>query len=317
MMEFVSCNCCGGSNHRLAYQQPDWKYFPKEIFNVVECVDCGLGFVNPRPDINDIARYYPPSFFLDFSEKDHTTRYATQARYLEHITRKLQSPRLLDVGCANGDFPRFMRSKGWEVEGLEVAQNSRPISDFKVYKQPFPEADVPSKYYDAITAWAVLEHVHDPMAYFQKAYHSLRPGGIFVFLVTNFESLASKRLFREDIPRHLYFFTPTTLTMYLERSNLQKKYIDFSDKVFSLHADYWLVYFFRNLFGRQFQHSDIPMTYKQTVAMFGWRKNLSSKIYYAAHHPVVILDRLLRPIFDFAAIKTKRYSIMTCIAERA
>src|SRR3546814_5417313 len=64
-----------------------------------------------------------------------------------------------------------------------------------------------SDLYDVITAWAVLEHVHDPMSYFMKAASTIQSGGYFVFLVTNFDSISSRSLFREDVPRHLYFFS--------------------------------------------------------------------------------------------------------------
>lgn len=114
-MEQVYCNCCGSSNSRLVYQQPDGKYFPDEMFNIVECTDCGLGFLNPRPSISEIERFYPSEFFSDFSDNDHSDRYAEQARYLDDITQSVNKPKLLDIGCANGDFPRFMRSKGWKV----------------------------------------------------------------------------------------------------------------------------------------------------------------------------------------------------------
>ena len=46
---------------------------------------------------------------------------------------------LLDIGCANGDFPRFMRKIGWQVEGVEISANSKSISDFKVYKEDFSQ----------------------------------------------------------------------------------------------------------------------------------------------------------------------------------
>lgn len=315
-MEIVDCNCCGSSNLRKVYEKPDDKYFPEEWFTVVECLECGLGFVNPRPTTQEIGRYYPVAFFSDFEEKDHSQRYAEEARYLADIEYQKKIPRLLDLGCANGDFPRYMRSRGWDVTGLEIAESSKSIEDFPVYRELFPCAPIPAHSFDAITAWAVIEHVHDPMAYFKKAAEVLKPGGHFVFLVTNFESLASRHLFCEDIPRHLYFFTPSTIRYYLKQVGMTLQQIDFDDRIFSLHSKFWLLWLLRLLTGRTLQYKDLPPTYRQEVPKKGWRLGLLSKIRYALGHPIVSLDQALRPIVDWYAIRQKRYGTIICVAEK-
>lgn len=168
-MEFVNCNLCGSKDYKIVYKKPDNLYYPDEWFDVVECTNCGLGFVNPRPDINEIGKYYSKDFY-DYFEREanlHMERYKKEAKYLESI--KSKEKRLLDVGCANGDFPRYMKSLGWEVEGVEISTKAKEITDFKVYRQNFAEIPINEPYYDAITAWAVLEHVHDPMSYFNKS----------------------------------------------------------------------------------------------------------------------------------------------------
>ena len=220
-METVNCNLCGSNNYRVIYSMPDARYFVEEWFSVVECVNCGLGFVNPRPTPSEMSKYYPASYYDYFEhERDyHFHRYAAESEFLSKGGISEQGL-LLDVGCANGDFPRFMQQRGWTVEGVEVSPNSRTVTDFKVYNQNFTEIEVDEPYYDAITAWAVLEHVHNPMAYFKKAARVLKSGGIFVFLVTNFKSLSSRCLFLEDVPRHLYFFSKETIKEYLATSGL-------------------------------------------------------------------------------------------------
>ena len=173
--ETVGCNLCGSLDQQIVYKKPDELFNTDEWFTVVECSRCGLGFVNPRP----------------FEEG---------------------RPRLLDVGCANGGFPRFARANGFDVEGVEIAINSLEIADFPVYRSTLSDIPVNAPTYDIVTAWAVLEHVHDPMSYFRKVGRILKPGGAFVFLVTNFSSISSKALYREDLPRHLHFFSTKTIT---------------------------------------------------------------------------------------------------------
>ncbi len=207
----------------------------------------------------EMSRYYPASFYEYFDREPeyHQLRYASEARFLEKGASSAP-PLLLDVGCANGDFPRFMRERGWYVEGVEIALHANPILDFKVYEQEFQDIPVDEPRYDVVTAWAVLEHVHDPKAYFIKAGRVLRKGGKFIFLVTNFKSLSSRCLYAEDVPRHLYFFTEETVKKYLKEAGFVLIGKDCSNRVYSMHPVNWLRYFvYRFLKKREMDWRDI------------------------------------------------------------
>ena len=209
-MEKVVCNLCGSNRQTTIYEMPDARYFPDEYFTVVACDQCGLGFVNPRPTLAEIHKYYPAEYYqwggTDSFRRYLARRFTTQAGFLKGLEARSGPRKLLDVGCANGEFPRFMMARGWDVEGVEVSEVSERISDFRVYSEEFQNIPVNEPTYDAVTAWSVLEHVHNPMAYFRKASEVTKAGGLLVFQVPNFNSLASRRLFLEDVPRHLYFF---------------------------------------------------------------------------------------------------------------
>lgn len=317
-METVKCNLCGSDNYRVIYSMPDARYFVDEWFNVVECTNCGLGFVNPRPTRSEIARYYPSSFYDYFDhERDyHWHRYAAEAKFLPEIASNNERL-LLDLGCANGDFPRFMQKRGWKVEGVEVSESSKRITDFKVYKQEFKEIAAYEPRYDAITAWAVLEHVHDPMSYFEKAAQVLKPGGFFIFLVTNFKSLSSRCLFLEDVPRHLYFFTEGTVRKYLGVSGFDLIKGDYSDKIYSMHpVNFLRYYFYRYIYKRRLMWTDTQFTrphfFEKDSLKNCWMKNLK----YIISSPLYVIDRLLMPIYERYQIISKTYGIVTYVARR-
>lgn len=317
-METVKCNLCGSDNYRLIYSMPDAHYFVDEWFNVVECINCGLAFVNPRPTRAEISRYYPSSFYDYFDdERDyHLRRYAAEARFLPK-TSSDNNKLLLDVGCANGDFPRFMQQLGWRVEGVEVSPNSRAITDFKVYKHDFKEIEVYEPRYDAITAWAVLEHVHDPMAYFKKAAQVLKSRGVFVFLVTNFESLSSRCLFLEDVPRHLYFFTEGTIRRYLAESGFDFIRADYSNKIYSMRPLNFLRYYLYRYFKKQrleWRHTQFkgPHSFEKNTP----RNPLMRKLMHLIFDPLDVIDQLLLPIYERYQIISKTYGIVTYIARR-
>lgn len=320
--ETVACNLCGSRRYRHIYRMPDVHYFRDEWFDIVECVDCGLGFVNPRPVPAAMDRYYPRAFFDTFvlGDTQHQQRYAREAAFLEAAPRPPDGapPQLLDVGCANGDFPRFMRAQGWNVEGVEIAAEARSIDDFTVYRVPFPEAPVGDARYDAVTAWAVLEHVHDPMAYFRKAAQVLRPGGVFVFLVPNFASLSSRCLFREDVPRHLYFFTPSTIKAYLEKNGLVLERATFDGAIFEMRPVNWLRHYLRRLVGLPaLRWTDLPEMWHEWHERTGAGRNLRSLVHYSFTHPLAALDRLLMPLFETWQRWNGTYGTATYVARKS
>jgi SAM-dependent methyltransferase len=317
-METVKCNLCGSNNYRLIYSMPDTHYFVDEWFDVVECSHCGLGFVNPRPTRSEISRYYPSSFYDYFDhERDyHLHRYAAEAKFLPTIP--LGSDKiLLDIGCANGDFPRYMRQLGWRVEGVEISRDSKIITDFKVYKQDFREIELDEAHYDAITAWAVLEHVHDPMGYFKKASQVLKSGGIFVFLVTNFQSLSSKCLFREDVPRHLYFFTEEAVKKYLEKFDFDLIKKDYSNKIYSMRPVNFLRYYiYSYLRRRRLEWRDTQFPKPNFFEKNKLKDFLIGNTRYLISNRLYVIDRLLMPIYERYQIISKAYGIATYVARR-
>lgn len=296
---------------------PDLLYFKDEWFTVVVCDNCGLGFVNPRPTFSEMSRYYPSSYFKYFDEERDSKlrRYEAEARFLQDFTMKKREKLLLDIGCANGDFPRFMKNLGWQVEGVEVSSVSKPISDFKVYRQEFTEIPVSEVRYDAITAWAVLEHVHDPMAYFMKAADVVKPKGTFIFLVTNFKSISSRYLFREDLPRHLYYFTEETIRTYLGHSGFDLIQADYSNTMYSMRPLNWLRYYvYRYFLGRGLELKDIPDTRIQYFDKRGLRKNMFSSLKYITVHPFTVIDRILMPLYEKYQMLSNKYGIVTYVA---
>lgn len=320
-METVACNLCGSQRHSPVYEMPDRRFFPDEVFTVVECDQCGLGFVNPRPSRAEIQKYYPPEYYQSPPTTSHdrylTRRFTQEASYLKELENRHGRKKLLDVGCANGDFPRFMAARGWDVEGVEISESSLPITDFPVHRQEFQDIPVNEPAYDAVTAWAVLEHVHNPMAYFQKASTVVKKGGLFVFLVTNFHSAASRHLFCEDVPRHLYFFTRETVRQYLHRTGFALEREDNGRNIYKLAPNNWLAYFVHSrLRGKPFTYKDVPLTSKEFRRLHHLPPGIAAALKYAAYSPASALDRMLWPAIETAQILTKKYGISTYAARK-
>ena len=320
-MELVPCNLCGSQRYKQVYEMPDPRYFPDDYFNAVECSECGLGFLNPRPTIQEIAKYYPPEYYRHESTKSFDRylqkRFLREAQFLERYAKPQGQRKLLDVGCANGDFPRFMAARGWQVEGVETSDSSQPITDFPLYKQEFHNIPVTQSTYDAVTAWAVLEHVHAPKAYFRKASEVLKKGGVFVFLVTNFHSVTSRHLFCEDVPRHLYFFTRETVQRYLRETGFTLEKEDNGGTIYKMAPRNWLPYMLQTkLRGKPFHYRDLPISSREFRKARGLQRGFRSAAQYAAYSPAATLDRMLTPFVEAAQILRKSYCISAYAARK-
>src|SRR6266852_6179342 len=308
-LETVACNLCGSERQTAVYAMPDRRYFREEFFTVVECDECGLGFVNPRPTIAEMQKHYPAEYYWKPPTKSHEgylrRRFTAQARFLTQLEGGTGRRKILDVGCANGDFPRFMTAGGWDVEGVEISESSDRIKDFRVHTQEFQDIPVNEPTYDAVTAWAVLEHVHDPMAQFRKASAVIKKGGLFVFLVQNFESVASRNLFCEDVPRHLYFFTRGTVRQYLEKTGFALEKEDNGRSIYKLAPYNWLAYMLRTKLLR------IEFRYVNHL-----QGGLVTALKYAAYSPASVIDRMLWPALETGQILRRTYGVSTFVGRK-
>lgn len=215
-LEHIRCDLCGSDNYIERYRKPDnWLFLNQFQFPVVECVNCGLVYVNPRPAADDVARYYPPGYHDGRDDAKHVERYALQYSYIELYT----FDKVLDIGCARGDWLDYIiqQKPGLELHGVDAFSDSVNYDSIKFQNSLLNDATLESNYFELVTAWAVLEHVHNPTVYFEVISRVLKKGGKFVFLVTNSESCYGKYAYCEDIPRHLYHFSEKTVTKYAQK----------------------------------------------------------------------------------------------------
>jgi len=232
-MEYTLCNICGNSEVQPLYTISDYLLERSNISSsFVKCENCGLIFQNPRPSINEINQHYPSEYESYLSKQDienaswllkEAIRYGIKKRG-RFITRYKKSGRLLDIGCASGLFLNGMREQGnWELYGVEPNEYAAKIAqeqyNLNVKIGLLEEAEYPDRFFDVVTLWDVLEHLHDPKAQMREIHRILKPDGFIIFRVPNANSFDAK-IFKHywaglDAPRHLYVFTFDTLNKLL------------------------------------------------------------------------------------------------------
>jgi cyclopropane fatty-acyl-phospholipid synthase-like methyltransferase len=177
----------------------------------------------------ELSKFYPPAYYTDRNRPLWIRKYEKRYQYLKHLSGKT----VLDIGCAKGDFLNHIQRYGYDVAGYEeiCAENRY---EFPIYYGSPQELINRGQKYDIITAWGVLEHLQQPSKYFDMAYQLLNHGGYFLLLVTNIESIASRYLYDEDIPRHTTFFSPRTIKKYASNYNFKIIKIYHKNDVYSL-----------------------------------------------------------------------------------
>jgi len=199
----------------------------RDGFEVVQCVDCGLVYVNPRFDAEAILRHYNSNessriqYYLDVEAADRRS-FGEALDVAERL-----SPgrgRVLDIGPNIGTCLALARERGWQAEGVEInaeaARYCREQRGLDVRSGILEEDTYPREHFDLVLMADVIEHLRDPLGMLRIVGSILRSGGIVMISTPNIRSAAG-RLLQIKPEEHLYYFTPATMSAMLEKAGLE------------------------------------------------------------------------------------------------
>lgn len=178
----TTCNNCGSDKHELVTEGREHEYdnTTDDVFKVVRCSQCGLVYLNPRPDVSELSTIYPPNYYAyaieenyDESQKQnfyYKYRYSKILAGLEYVLSFCKGDKLkvLDIGCADGHILNwFAKVRTHDVETYGVDLNDDAIEKARaqghtVYAGRFEDVDIPEGQFDFVWASHVIEHVPDP-----------------------------------------------------------------------------------------------------------------------------------------------------------
>jgi 2-polyprenyl-3-methyl-5-hydroxy-6-metoxy-1,4-benzoquinol methylase len=198
-------------------------YLQKGELRLVRCRQCTMIYANPVPAEFASGEYYGRAgmdYYLSPAKLESDYAAVRFERELRLFRNHCQGGAVLDVGCSSGAFlfqlnqrfPGCYQVLGTDVSGppLDYAE-SRGVT---VVRGNFLEQDFGGRRFDAVTFWAVLEHLAAPQQFLAKAGSVLKPDGRCFVLVPNMKSLAARSLgarYRYVYPQHLNYFTRATL----------------------------------------------------------------------------------------------------------
>ena len=115
-MQTNRCPLCG--DEKLA---PSWLTlsFEGSVFDFAECLSCGSLACSPMPDEAVLARMYDESYCEDpATAGEPASSLEKFSEVLEFIDR-LPRGQFIDYGCGDGKLLVEMRSRGWDVLGVD------------------------------------------------------------------------------------------------------------------------------------------------------------------------------------------------------
>jgi len=234
-LETVPCDFCESTSVRHVFRRDDG-------LNVVECSECGLCFISPRPTPEMIHHLYDKDYFKKQSESSEIgfSNYLSESNCKGMIAASqmrlnifreitgVQPKKCLEIGCATGEFCHVVSQIGASVVGID-------LSEFAIVqaKEKYADIDFRSggieilgndEQFDVIFAFELIEHVLSPKLFLKNAKQHLKEGGFLVLATPNYEC-GKKAGIEKWIGfsmsfEHLYFFTPEILNYYAQEQGL-------------------------------------------------------------------------------------------------
>lgn len=196
---------------------------------LVECPNCSHVFLNPQPIWQELEPFYTEGYTCYQNEQDESSPekliekkdsifFNAESGEFSNIPIVVGG-RFLDVGCGTGDHVATFSQFGMEAEGVEpsafAAKKAQNLG-LKVFCGTLQEAHYPDSQFDVVSMTHVLEHVPQPLEVLQECYRILKPDGILVIGVPNFDSLVfrieGKLWGGLQLPTHLHHFRGGSLS---------------------------------------------------------------------------------------------------------
>ncbi len=256
-LTYVECCICDADDAAPVGVGEDYEYRTSEdAFLAMRCDSCELVYLNPRPDVSEFERIYPPTYHaFDFSEKDFGVVYKIRSRLeakrlLTFCADLPNDARILDVGCGDGFHLKLLQQygeKGWTLEGVDLDERAVQMaekSNLKVHLGSIEELDLPENSFDLAFMIQTVEHLEKPVEILAAVRDVLKPGGRLVIVTDNTDAL-DFRLFKNGywggyhFPRHWNLFNRKSLRRLAEKVGFEaieiKTIVSPVNWVYSIH----------------------------------------------------------------------------------
>jgi SAM-dependent methyltransferase len=232
--EEVRCPGCGASESRTA--------LVKSGFTYRECPACASLWTSPRPPAARLAAFYQSgkaaeywctSFYRETAEARRAHIFRPRAALLQELLARPGAPRpdtVADIGAGYGLFLEETAALGTfrHVVGIEPNPGlARVCRDrgFRVLEKTVEDVQAGELAADAVTAFEVLEHVHDPQQFLCAVRRILAPGGWLVLTTLTASGFDIQTLWERSNavtpPQHLNLLSVEGMRQLMTRAGLE------------------------------------------------------------------------------------------------
>jgi len=227
-----NCPLCGSAEKGEFLNCKD-HFVSAENFSLSICYSCGFCFTDPRPDVESFSRYYESDKYISHSKTSkgftnnlfHLARKYTLRSKGKIVSKYSSGKAILDYGCGTGEFLSSMKKSGWFASGIEPSQLARDHAREKYGLEVSDQSGIEKiqdESIDVITLWHVLEHIYPLKDRVASFHNKLKKEGTLIVAVPNMNSYDAKRYGKfwaaYDVPRHIYHFTPETISSLMTES---------------------------------------------------------------------------------------------------
>jgi len=224
------------------------------------CKKCNFVFVYPIPSIKTQKEYYDQShksgLYKIHSDDDVPIRMKLNNKRFEELIHYNPKGNILDVGCASGFFLDVSAKNGMATFGIELssdAANKARKNHKNIFNGPLEDANYPNAFFDIVTIYDIIEHVLDPNSTIKEVSRIIKPDGIIVITTPDISSwharLLGKRWGMITPLEHLFYFSPNTIRLLLEKHDFLVREIRKNYKIFTFDYLFKMSeYYFPKLF---------------------------------------------------------------------
>jgi SAM-dependent methyltransferase len=127
----------------------------------------------------------------------------------------------LDIGCGSGELLLRLKELGCNAYGVDIDEITSKYLSETMGRDVDNGTPFQAYFFEVVVMRHSLEHVHNPVNALQEIKRIMRPNGRLIIGVPNIDSFVSKITGEKwvdlDTPRHLFHFTPSTVSILLSR----------------------------------------------------------------------------------------------------
>lgn len=221
-MEHISCIFCKTGNRKVVITENG--------FNGIQCNNCNLIYINPRPNLEDIINLYGHDNAHASADSHISFSYA-KTLYTKHtltIINKYVNGSILEIGAGAGYFLKEAQRQNFEVYAIEFnkiqaefikKEHSIPCELSALSNETFG-----TRKFDIIYHCDVLSHFYEPIIEFKNINQKLNPNGYVIFETGNLGDVKKtyfKYYSKFQYPDHLFFFSEKNIRSLLAETGFE------------------------------------------------------------------------------------------------